>query len=167
MTGFPLQFYAHLDGLRNAYDSTKTVTLKNDECHINFNEASEDLPDITLLETETYALIRDNVSFVIRAIILQAINWREGVLKVAVPDTYGPGGVEMRLGTRLHRAIKYALRKGPCPAVPCPVLERMGESGLGSRLGVPLRLRADDLDSVESGTRRTARRCVVPAPELL
>ncbi len=91
MTGFPLQFYAHLDSLREAYETTKTVTLKNDECHINFNEASEDLPDITLMETETYALIRDNVSFVIRAIILQAINWREGMLKVAVPDKYGTG----------------------------------------------------------------------------
>jgi hypothetical protein len=112
MTGFPLQFYAHLDDLRAAYDTTKTVTLKNDECHINFNEASEDLPDINVLETETYALIRDNVSIVIRAIILQAINWREGVLKVMVPDRHDTTmGVELRLGTRLHRAIKYACEK--------------------------------------------------------
>ncbi len=111
MTGFPLQFYAHLDILRRAYETTKTVTLKNDECHINFQEASEDLPDITLRETETYALIRDNVSVVIRAIILQAINSREGVLKVVVPNNYGAGGVEMRLGTRLHRTIKSACEK--------------------------------------------------------
>jgi hypothetical protein len=111
MTGFPLQFYAHLDSLRAAYDNTKTVTLKNDECHINFNEASEDLPDITLLETDTYALIRENVSNVIRAIILQAINWKDGVLKVAVPDKHGTGAIEMRLGSRLHRAIKYACEK--------------------------------------------------------
>lgn len=108
MTGFPLQFYSHLDDLRRAYEATPTITRKNDECHMDFNEASEDLPDITLLETDTYALIRDNVAFVIRAMILQAINWREGVLKVVVPDAYGPGGVEIRLGARLHRAIKYA-----------------------------------------------------------
>ena len=60
------------------------------------------------MEAGTYALIRDNVAYVLRAMILQAINCREGVLKVIVPDPYGPGGVEMRLGTRLHRAIKYA-----------------------------------------------------------
>ncbi len=111
MTGFPLQFYAHLDSLREAYETTPNVTLKNDECHINFKVASEDLPDITLLETDTYALIRENVSVVIRAIILQAINWREGMLKVAVPDKYGTAGIEVPLGSRLHRAIKYACEK--------------------------------------------------------
>ena len=108
MTGFPLQFYAHLDTLQKSYETAMTLNLKSDVAHINYNEASEDLPDISLLETDTYALIRDNVSFVIRAMILQAINWREGVLKVSVPDKHGQGGIEMRLGTRLHRAIKYA-----------------------------------------------------------
>jgi hypothetical protein len=109
MTGFPLQFYAGLDALRASYDKTiSKAGLGSDVAHINFNEASETLPDITLLDTDTYAQIRDHVSFVIRAIILGVINWREDVLKVSVPDPFGGRGIEMRLGSRLHRAIKYA-----------------------------------------------------------
>ena len=110
MTGFPLQFYAPLDTLRASYEKaiTRVGNLGPDVAHINFNEASENLPDITLLETDTYALIRDHVSFVIRAIILGTINWQEDVLKVSVPDPFGPRGRQLRLGKRLHRAIKYA-----------------------------------------------------------
>ncbi len=110
MTGFPLQFYAHLGQMKAAYDKTisRIGNLGNDVAHINFNEAGETLPDITLLDANTYAQIRDHVSFVIRAIIIGVINWRDHVLRVGVPDIHGGKPSEMRLGTRLHRAIKYA-----------------------------------------------------------
>lgn len=108
MVGFPLQYYAHLEDLREAYVSTPTGTGQNNECHIDHREAVEDLPDITLLEDETYVLIRENVSHAILGMVLGLINWREGLLKVTVPDPYGGQGIEVRLGSRLHRAVKYA-----------------------------------------------------------
>ena len=86
MTGFPLQFYANLDALRLSYDKTiSKAGLGSDVAHINFHEASETMPDITLLDTDMYAQIRDHVSFIIRAIILGVIKWREDVLIISVP----------------------------------------------------------------------------------
>ena len=45
MTGFPLQFYAHLDTLRRAYETTRTTgSLKSDAAHINYHEARRTCP---------------------------------------------------------------------------------------------------------------------------
>ncbi len=158
MTGFPLQFYAHLDTLRHSYEKTLTQDgLGADVTHINYNEASENLPDITLLDTETYALIRDHVSYVIRAIILGTINWREDVLKVSIPDAYASPIRRGPAGQAPPPSDQVRLRQGARPQAPGEGLDRLVEPGHAARLGLPVRLGSNDLDTVEPRARHQAR----------
>jgi hypothetical protein len=110
MAGFPLQYYAFLEQLDGSYHSPG-LGRSVDECHINYHDTWEDLPDIRLIEDRGYADIRDNIELVLLAMILGDITVEDGVFSVKVPDPMGIGVLHFRLGTRINRIIKHSCEK--------------------------------------------------------
>ena len=108
MTGFPLQFYSRLDELRQAYENDLSlITRSNDECHIDFNEASDNLPDITNYPP------RPTPGFGGTSLRSPGHDHRgdqleAGRFQVRVPNEFHTGYVDVKLGSRLNRAVKTA-----------------------------------------------------------
>jgi hypothetical protein len=115
MTGFPLQFYSRLDELKRYYDTNVPITRSKDECHIDYREASDDLPDITNLSIDTYTKIRRTIGFVLQGMLTEVINWRRGMFHIRMPDAFHTDFVDVTLGSRLNRAVKTACEHPTIP----------------------------------------------------
>ena len=107
--GIPLQYYRFLDDLHESYHQANSPGNRGiDECHINYNEAWEDLPDIREISAETKALIRQNTENVLFAMLIGTIkSTRENAFNVEVKDSHGRYD-NIRLGKRINRVIKHA-----------------------------------------------------------
>lgn len=110
MAGFPLQDYTRLEELYRAYKDPLTLTRPNDECHIDFKQSWEDLPDIRAVGAETYAEVRENVDIVLLNMMIGVISYPKDrpAFYVLIPDPFGAGEDYHRLGKRISRAIKHA-----------------------------------------------------------
>ena len=113
ITGFPLQHYARLDELHQAYHATPTYTGNNNECHIDYNNSWESLPTIRAINANTYANIRENIECVLLGMVLGWIKWTQGSYYVNVPDRLKAGVVAFRLGSRVGRSIESACEQEP------------------------------------------------------
>ena len=109
--GVPLQYYAYLNELHDAYHNQLQGSDRSvDECHINWHDSWEDLPDVRTISSDVYAQIRNNVDEVLFAIIVGTIYVDDGIFWVRVPDEF-QGSDRLRLGTRINRIIKHACEK--------------------------------------------------------
>jgi hypothetical protein len=110
MAGFPLQDYTRLEELYKAYKDTATNTRSNDECHLDYKQSWEDLPDIRAVGPDTYSQVRENVDIVLLNMMIGVISYPKdrAAFYVLIPDPYGAGEDYHRLGKRISRAIKHA-----------------------------------------------------------
>ncbi len=110
MAGFPLQDYTRLEELYKAYKDPATNTRSNDECHVDYKQSWEDLPDIRAVGPETYAQVRESIDIVLLNMMIGVINYPKdrAAFYVLIPDPYGAGEDYHRLGKRISRSIKHA-----------------------------------------------------------
>lgn len=109
--GVPLQYYAFLNQMHHAYHNQLEGSDRSiDECHINWHDSWEDLPDVRSISSDVYAQIRNNVDEVLFAIIIGTIFVDDGIFYVKVDDKY-LGTDMLRLGKRINRIIKHACEK--------------------------------------------------------
>ena len=110
MAGFPLQDYTRLEELYKAYKDPATNTRSNDECHVDYKQSWEDLPDIRAVGAETYAQVRESIDIVLLNMMIGVINYPKdrAAFYVLIPDPYGAGEDYHRLGKRISRSIKHA-----------------------------------------------------------
>jgi hypothetical protein len=111
MAGFPLQAYSRLNDLYDAYRDPNTNTRTQNECHIDYKQSWEDLPDIRPISSETYDQIRKNIDLFLLNMMIGAISYPKDkeAFYVLIPDRYiGAGEDKICLGKQISRAIKRA-----------------------------------------------------------
>jgi hypothetical protein len=109
ITGIPLQFFLNLEELHDAYHSGSDRS--SDECHLNYHETWEDLPDVRILPAKTYGLIQRNIHEVLMAMVNGTIYCDDGAFYVRVRDDHALASMPHRLGTRINRLVKHACEK--------------------------------------------------------
>lgn len=107
--GIPLQFYSYLNSLHEAYMERVSQNTA-DECHINYNETWEDLPDPRPIHPDRYEQIEYNVEHAIFARMIGKIRSERQDDRtsyfVRVPGHVG--FVDIRLGSRIGRILMKA-----------------------------------------------------------
>jgi hypothetical protein len=106
MTGVPLHYYARLDELKESYLDPALSDFRK-TCHLIWRD--RDLPDIDQIRPEDFESIRENILYVLRALILRYIRFEGEEFVVEVPDdTTGFQSQKWLLGTRVTRIIKHS-----------------------------------------------------------
>lgn len=104
--GLPLQHYTYLEDLASEYFNPSGGNRRPiDECHIDFHQAAENLPDVRMVGIGNHNLIRDNVKTVLLSLMTGTLfRGQDGLFYVRVPARIDFDN--FCLGAKFNRVIK-------------------------------------------------------------